>query len=172
VLSVLTAQALSSPPTLTEVKVPPPNGEEGPQQLQHGTVPSVFTPHAVYAPTLTDAKVPSGGANPGQSAGWASLVMQAMEPSDFTPHMPGTPTLNDVKGPAGSSLGLPFPQQATVPSIFTPHPNFATLTEVNLPAGGGDEAKELSPQQTMAPSVLTAHAELARLLTLTVMKVP
>ena len=55
-----------------------------------------------------------------------------------------------------------------VPSVLTPHTSKSpTLTELNVPAGGGSEP----PQQATVPSVLTAQAE-ASSPTLTEAKTP
>jgi hypothetical protein len=57
----------------------------------------------------------------------------------------------------GVALPYPplYPQQATVPSFFTPHLwNTPTLTLMKLPAGG---VAEPNPQQVTVPSVLTAQ---------------
>jgi hypothetical protein len=51
-----------------------------------------------------------------------------------------------------------LPQQATEPSLFTPHVCLAlALTEAKLPAGGVPLPSISSPQQTTVPSLFTPH---------------
>jgi hypothetical protein len=64
--------------------------------------------------------------------------------------------------PAGglASPELFFPQQATVPSVFTPQvckPH--ALTWVKVPAGGLACPKLLSPQQATVPSVSSPQVQ-------------
>jgi hypothetical protein len=54
--------------------------------------------------------------------------------------------------------GMP-PQQAMVPSVFSPHAySTPALTELNVPVGGAVSPPKLLPQQAMEPSVLTPQA--------------
>jgi hypothetical protein len=68
------------------------------------------------------------------------------------------PLLTEAKLPVGALAAshLLSPQQATEPSLFTPHvcPPPA-LTEVKLPAGGVARPWKSSPQQTTVPSLFT-----------------
>jgi uncharacterized protein (DUF2336 family) len=63
------------------------------------------------------------------------------------------------------------PQQATVPSVFTPQVYWSpALTNAKVPSGGVAAPKAFSPQQATVPSVFTAQAW--NMPTLTEVKVP
>jgi hypothetical protein len=65
-----------------------------------------------------------------------------------------------VNVPAGG-VASPYslsPQQATVPSVRTPHLwSIPALTETKVPAGGVACQATLLPQETTVPSVFTPH---------------
>ena len=68
------------------------------------------------------------------------------------------PALTEEKVPEGGEAcpKVLSPQQASVPSLFTPQLwKSPALTEEKVPDGGVDCPKPLSPQQASVPSLLT-----------------
>jgi hypothetical protein len=100
---------------------------------------SVLTPQAKLPPTLTDVKVPNGGAGMGGMRHWSQ---QATVPSLLTPQAKLAPSLTEAKVPEGgaaTSVHCSAPQQTTVPSALNaqaPIPPDA-LTDAKLPVGDG-----------------------------------
>ena len=149
---------------LTETNSPAGGSEISSQQAM---VPSVLTPQVWSSPALTEANSPAGGSevSPQQARcrrslrvvirgahgdelafGWCCLTISIAAPAgnDAVGLYPARVV---IRGAHGDELAFGWcclttrlpPQQATMPSVFTPHVwLYAVLTEANSPAGGVD----------------------------------